>query len=369
MTTNLKNISDFAKENNGSFSDYKNLNDFRDKLAFTKIKKNKNTIKNMKGGAKFSFGDISKLASQASEAVDKGSKLADQATVVATQAADTANKLGEAVDTVKHIPGVEQFGELVAQAPQLIPVPTSVPTLEAVPVLTPEMLAAQQIPQPILPKKEDDDEDGDGDDDEDEDDGDEDGTANKKMNTDNISVEYKSDDDNSVNNNPAIIVNGQDTINTIKNDKCSITRGTILHFPTTKFSTINEKNLDFGDKISMFTPDLKEAIMKIEDCGKGNVSASIHTFSVDEPIGDIRIGDINDAKLVDHIEELDNKFCNKNYRGIMFKFPSNEINNFTKENNGGTHTQYWLCNPSANLKYLYSQQCVGYKKMSKKIGY
>ena len=64
--------------------------------------------------------------------------------------------------------------------------------------------------------------------------------------------------------------------------------------------------------------------------------------------------------------ELNNGVKKKNKSSKSYASIKKSINNFTTENNGNTHTQYWLCNPSANLKYLYSQQCIGYKKMSKK---
>jgi hypothetical protein len=453
MTTNLKNISDFAKKNDNSFSDYKNLDVFKEKLAFTKIKKNKNTIHNLKGGGGgFSFASVGKAMGKADKFVGQASDAMDTVTVVANEASNVANKANDVLTTVKEIPGVAQATNLVtstitpmlapnasltpeqtkamqdqaqAQAQTLVPVATAVPIIQdvnavpiiqdvnavpiiqdanAVPIIQDVNVGTESITQvptsfipvsntdanqvPVLMQEQ----------------GQEQGqtilvnnesTPGQKILVQNIDengipIEIEEDSDseendenneeygnNNGNNNGNNGNNGNNNIqngtvnndknNATENDLCSIKVGTLLYYPSKK-QTVS-KHIDFDEKISMFTPDNSQARLKMENCLN---KTSIHVFSVSKEITNIRIGDINDSKLIKNIEKLGNKFCSNNYRGIMFNIQSNVIENFTKENNNikdddNKVVQYWLCNPSENLNYLYSQMCLNVGELSDEV--
>lgn len=360
MTTNLKNISDFAKKNNNSFSDYNNLDAFREKLAFTKIKKNKNTLNNLKGGS--AIGNFMKAANTASKSLDSGLQAANKASNVLDnglqimdQVGVVANKTGVIINnTSDSITNATNAGKKLAT--QLIPQQIMPSSLKQVSSL--EEVSPLQPMDVMIANNNSDDNDSDSNDSSDNE------IDDEQIKNINIGTTMTIENNNNNNDNETNIDK-----NEIKSNLFTIERGTILYYPTETKLSINEKKLDFGDKISMFTPDNSQAISKMNNClNKG----SIHVFSVKNEIPDIRIGNIDDLELMKNIEKLDKKFCNKTYRGIMFNISSNVVGDFIKENNNmkddkKNFIQYWLCNPATSLTYMYSQTCLDIGELSKKV--
>jgi len=79
------------------------------------------------------------------------------------------------------------------------------------------------------------------------------------------------------------------------------------------------------------------------------------------------------------LDELKDNFCNgnKNYKGVGFFYPKNEIELFnnsvfnqrTQEMNESMddlnyYSEFALCNPNDYLSYLYSQKCMSLRKLS-----
>ena len=89
MSDGLKNISNFSKKNNNSFSDYNNLQHLLNKLMFTKINRNKNTLNNIKkGGGSMGFSSIAHVGEDFANIADKTSKVLDKTTEIAHRGSD-----------------------------------------------------------------------------------------------------------------------------------------------------------------------------------------------------------------------------------------------------------------------------------------
>jgi len=381
MTTNLKNITKFARDNNNSFSDYDNVDYFRNKLIFTKIKKNKNTIKNMEGGGVLDISNLASIANEFSEQTTKGldvlQNVTNQATKTVNEVSDKTNQLvatgQQALDTATNIPGIKEGLDLL-EAQQ---------NKEGL-----DLLEAQQNKEDEKDEKDEEDEEESVIDDNsvvsEEDDEDEDEEENEVNN-----VESEEENEGEEGNN----IESDQEYND-QSDTCVLQKGTILYYSTSKMSTMSKKNINFKESISKFVTSLDTSKMNIKMCTEEYSSATIHAFMVNIPISNIKITtgekfEREDKELLNK-KQLDKKYCNDRFRGLMFKH-ENEVSKIIPNqvktgggslvlnpgdsltvqasNNENQSCTYWLCDPSENLTYLWSTQCIGYNRLSKPLAY
>lgn len=150
--------------------------------------------------------------------------------------------------------------------------------------------------------------------------------------------------------------NAENNLNSDPTNIYTIKEGTILYHTTSNKKGFNTKYLNIGnDKlINFFTPNFKLAI------DYSNKNDYIHVFKVKQDIPNIYIK-TNNLNSTNY-NELENEFClkNKNYNGIGFYYPKNNIETFSNDlyhttNENNYDFEFCLCNPK--LEYLYSQRC------------
>ena len=401
--SNLKNVSSFAKQNNNSFSDYNNLNSFRDKLTFTKIDRNKNIIKNIKqSGGMPSFGNLSKMVDKAGEIADDAGKIVDKADQVSSKGTavlshaqnvagqvthtvgDVASQVTQQVNDVSNVVGNIPTPEIVHPNSQLPP-PPQVPQIpinpnqqpqipqppqKQIPVDQTQPQQSQQLQELQEPTNKEDPDDDDNDDNNNDDDDDND--------EEEIPVEYTTSDgtviDNNVTNN-----NGNDIIVNINNTstECKIVEGSTLYFATKDISLDPSRDGPFSLEkkgVSMLTPNHSVARAYLKNCGIEYQSGAIHMFTVKNTIPSIYKHSTG-LPLDSSKEFLNDNFCSKDskYNGVKFSYPVDPITEAVHKvtNSNGTSSisttvdmndQYWMCQSfdcNYYLEYQYTEKCKG----------
>jgi hypothetical protein len=367
MTSNLKNITNYSKQNNNSFSDYKDLNKFLDKLAFTRINKNKNIIKNIEQvGGNFDFSAIAKKAlGTANQTFDAVNDVANQASTTINHAASVANQVsniaGEAINSIPiPIPNqtiihpdsnITQPNINPNTNQQLTQIDNNIPNQQ---FLENQGINVNELHTNDIPNSH------------------EIQTVNELQyhpveHNEEIQVEHIDNiqtDDEINNNEDEIMINCKDEI-------CEIPQGVLLYFPTTD-TTIDptRKPITLGKGIKMLTPDHSVAFLELGNCGINSQNGAIYLFMVKNNIPGI-FKHTNDIPLDSSNETFNKKFCGKNskYNGIGFKYPSNNINEFNIEitrknnkisNNIKMNHQFWMCesfNADYYLEHISTEKC------------
>ena len=362
--SNLKNVTSFAKQNNNSFSDYNNLNSFRDKLTFTKIDRNKNIIKNIKqSGGMPSFDDLSKMVDKAGKMVDKADQVATQGTAVLSHAQDVAGQVTQQVGDVTNQVS-QQVGD-VTNAVGNIPTPEIVhPNQQPPPPQVPQIPVDPNQQPPQQPQEPtDEEEDPVNDDQVDDDDDDEEEIPIEHTTSDSAVI-----DDNGNN----IVVNINNT-----SDKCEIVEGSTLYFATIDISLDPSREGPFSLEkkgVSMLTPNHNVARAYLKNCGIEYQSGAIHMFTVKNTVPSIYKHSIG-LPLDSSKEFLNDNFCSKDskYNGVKFSYPVDPITEAVHKvtNSDGTSSisttvdmndQYWMCQSfdcNYYLEYQYTEKCKG----------
>ena len=161
----------------------------------------------------------------------------------------------------------------------------------------------------------------------------------------------------------------------------TIKKGTILYHATVNKRGFNPNEIKLGKDvlISFFTPNFRLASDKIEGCSIDKQKGFIHVFEVIADIPEIFIKLPYDTEEDINLDELKDNFCsgNKNYKGVGFFYPKNEIELFnnsvfnprTQEMHENLddlnyYSEFALCNPNDYLSYVYSQKCMSLRKIS-----
>jgi hypothetical protein len=354
-------------------------------------------------GGKFDFASVASMASKLEDGMSKASELSDQA----TKGLESAQKVADqATKTVSEVS--DKTNELVATGQNLVEQAKTIPGVtEGLDLLEAQQNKDKKEDEQVDKKedvKEDKKEEPESKEEEGEDKeegeegekGEEEDEDEEESVVDDNSLVSEEEDGESVDEGEEDEEGGESEQQEYndQSDTCVLQKGTILYYSTPKMSTMSKKNISFKEPISKFVTSLDTSKMNIKMCTEEYSSATIHAFMVNIPISNIKITtgqkfEKEDKELLEK-KQLDKKYCNDRFRGFMFRH-ENEISKIIPnqvKTGGGTlvlnpgdsltvqapdneeqSCTYWLCDPSENLTYLWSTQCIGYNRLSKPLAY
>jgi hypothetical protein len=149
----------------------------------------------------------------------------------------------------------------------------------------------------------------------------------------------------------------------------TIPQGTIMYFASKKIQNFDTDNIEIGSDnfVGFFSPNKEIASGLINHCylseDNDNAKGWIHKFEVKNDINNIVLLSPNDKQMNWNKDNINTNICSSTKYG----YKPNGVGFFIKSNNLNdiNYSQFALCNPSEQLQYIGTYQCISPGILSK----